>query len=384
MIEILTPNGFKRPNSIIKLENIPSVRLYLSNDTHLDCAEDHIIYSIDGQEIFAKDSLNKEIKYFLDRDIKVINIEPLGLMSCYDLSVPGEQYFTNNVLSHNSTISAIFILHYVLFNFNKTVAILANKSSVAKEILDRIKVAYQNIPKFLQQGVLEWNKYSIQLENGSKIFAASSSSSSIRGMSISCIDYETSKIVLRNKNTGNVYSNYIKDFIEIFNYILNEEQLNNNHTIILENFSYEIMTPIGFADFTGYSFSKKPCIKITYLIPVTGSINELICTEDHLIKHHIKQRFIQAKDIIEEDLLSTIINMAPAKVLKIEKLDELKIVVDILNIAEDHHSYMSNGLINHNCLFLDECATGDTSITILDNDTKEIQTLNIENLYNNI
>lgn len=84
-----------------------------------------------------------------------------------------------------TTVAASVILHYVLFNDHKTVALLANKGDAAREILDRIKIAYEALPKWLQQGVVEWNKGSVEFENGSKIIAAATSSSAIRGKSCS-------------------------------------------------------------------------------------------------------------------------------------------------------------------------------------------------------
>lgn len=89
--------------------------------------------------------------------------------------------------SGKSTIVCGFALHYVIFNREKTIAILANKAPTAMEILGRIQKAYQYLPKWLQQGVIEWNKGSMELENGSRILAAASSSDSIRGYSINCI-----------------------------------------------------------------------------------------------------------------------------------------------------------------------------------------------------
>lgn len=83
--------------------------------------------------------------------------------------------------------TASFILHYILFNSNKTVAILANKGSTAKEIIARIKTSFEELPPWLQLGVKEWNKHSIELENGSRVVAAATSSSAIRGMSISLL-----------------------------------------------------------------------------------------------------------------------------------------------------------------------------------------------------
>jgi hypothetical protein len=76
------------------------------------------------------------------------------------------------------------ILHYILFNREKTVALLANKGDTAREILSRIQKAFQYLPKWLQQGVVEWNKGSFLLENGSRVLAGSTSADSIRGFSI--------------------------------------------------------------------------------------------------------------------------------------------------------------------------------------------------------
>jgi len=84
-----------------------------------------------------------------------------------------------------TTTAVAVILHYVLFNDHKTVALLANKGDAAREILDRIKIAYEASPKWLQQGVVEWNKGSVEFENGCKILAAATSSSAIRGKSVS-------------------------------------------------------------------------------------------------------------------------------------------------------------------------------------------------------
>lgn len=83
-----------------------------------------------------------------------------------------------------TTIATIIILHYTIFNDYKTIALLANKGDSAREILERIKIAYEALPKWLQQGVVEWNKGSVTFENGSKVIAGSTSSSAIRGKSI--------------------------------------------------------------------------------------------------------------------------------------------------------------------------------------------------------
>jgi len=83
-----------------------------------------------------------------------------------------------------TSVSAAYFVWFILFNDNKSVAILANKQSTADEIMQRVRFAYSNLPKWMQQGVSSWNKRSIELENGSKIFGAATSSSGIRGKSI--------------------------------------------------------------------------------------------------------------------------------------------------------------------------------------------------------
>lgn len=90
----------------------------------------------------------------------------------------------NYILTHNTTVATVIILHTALFNKDKTLALLANFQSTAIEILDRIKEAYENLPKFLKQGILIWNRKTVKFENGCTIFANASKGSSIRGQSI--------------------------------------------------------------------------------------------------------------------------------------------------------------------------------------------------------
>ena len=86
-----------------------------------------------------------------------------------------------------STTIISYLLHFVLFNPEVNVAILANKGAVARELLSRLQLAYEHLPKFLQQGVTVWNKGNIELENGSKILASATSGSAVRGSSFNII-----------------------------------------------------------------------------------------------------------------------------------------------------------------------------------------------------
>ena len=149
---------------------------------------------------FSQDMVGEFIKcardpiYFSEKYIQIVHVDR-GLIpiKLYDYQKEIVEKITNNrrvtvVTSRQAgktTTAVAVILHYVLFNEHKTCALLANKGDAAREILDRIKIAYEALPKWLQQGVIEWNKGSVEFENGCKIIAGSTSSSAIRGKSIS-------------------------------------------------------------------------------------------------------------------------------------------------------------------------------------------------------
>ena len=86
-----------------------------------------------------------------------------------------------------STTVVAFLLHYAVFNSSVNIGILANKAATARELLGRLQIAYENLPKWMQQGILSLNRGSLELENGSKILAASTSASAVRGMSFNIL-----------------------------------------------------------------------------------------------------------------------------------------------------------------------------------------------------
>ena len=134
--------------------------------------------------------------YFIEHYLKIVSIdEGLVPFHMYGFQKEMVDTFHNNRFticklprqSGKSTVIIAYLLHYVIFNPNVNVAILANKSSTARDLLQRLQLSYENLPKWLQQGVLNWNKGSLELENNSKILAAATSSSAIRGGSYNII-----------------------------------------------------------------------------------------------------------------------------------------------------------------------------------------------------
>jgi len=139
---------------------------------------------------------SNDVVYFTEKYMKIINIDK-GLVSfkLYDyqkemLESMAANRFTIIATARQagkSTVTCAFVLWYIIFHPEKTVALLANKGETAREILGRIQLAYQHLPRWLQQGVKEWNKGSMELENNSRVLAAATSSDNIRGYSINLL-----------------------------------------------------------------------------------------------------------------------------------------------------------------------------------------------------
>ena len=156
-----------------------------------------------GVEIeFTKKQIKEYIKcsqdpvYFIEKYVKVISLDegliPFNLYD-YQEDIVNKLHSNRFVIaklprqSGKSTTVVSYILHYIMFSQSMNVAILANKQATAREILSRLKLAYEYLPKWLQQGIVEWNKGSIELENGSKILASATSASAVRGGSFNMI-----------------------------------------------------------------------------------------------------------------------------------------------------------------------------------------------------
>ena len=138
----------------------------------------------------------KDPIYFIQNFIKIVSLdEGLVPFELYDFQKEMVGTFHNNRFticklprqSGKSTTIIAYLLHYVLFNPTVNVAILANKAATARDLLGRLQLAYEHLPKWLQQGVMSWNKGSLELENGSKILASSTSASAVRGGSYNII-----------------------------------------------------------------------------------------------------------------------------------------------------------------------------------------------------
>ena len=135
-------------------------------------------------------------QYFIENYVQIVSLdEGLIPFKMYDFQKEMVGTFHNNRFticklprqSGKSTVMISYLLHYALFNSSVNRAILANKAAPARDLLGRLQLAYEHLPKWLQQGVMSWNKGSLELENGSKILASSTSASAVRGGSYNII-----------------------------------------------------------------------------------------------------------------------------------------------------------------------------------------------------
>ena len=134
--------------------------------------------------------------YFIQNYVKIVSLdEGLIPFKMYPFQKEMVGTFHNNRFticklprqSGKSTVMVSYLLHYALFNPSVNIAILANKAATARDLLSRLQLAYEHLPHWLQQGVMSWNKGSLELENGSKILASSTSASAVRGGSYNII-----------------------------------------------------------------------------------------------------------------------------------------------------------------------------------------------------
>ena len=167
--------------------------IYLGNP-NLKKANTQIEFTQENIEEYLK--CKEDPVYFAMNYVKIVTLdEGLKSFAPYDFQEKLIKNFHNNRFNickmprqtGKSTTVISYLLHYVVFNDSVNVGILANKAATARELLGRLQTAYENLPKWMQQGILSWNRGSLELENGSKILAASTSASAVRGMSFNIL-----------------------------------------------------------------------------------------------------------------------------------------------------------------------------------------------------
>lgn len=188
--EVETPSGWQSFSGVGKTVEYVEWEIVTELGNVLICADKHILLDKNWNKIYCEDLTPGNLIQTKNGIEKIKSVRKTENSShMYDLLdvENGNIFYSNNIVSHNSTTAVSFLLHYAIFNDNVSIAILANKASTAKDLLGRLQTSYENLPRWLQQGIKSFNKMSMELENGSKIITASTSASSVRGGSYNII-----------------------------------------------------------------------------------------------------------------------------------------------------------------------------------------------------
>ena len=148
-------------------------RVVLEDGKTMQCADNHQIMNLQQEKMLVKHMLSGDIVATENSYSKVDSVMKLsGKRSMYDLSVETAEhcYFTDGILSHNTVMTSVFITHYLIFNKDRNVMVLANVGRTMEELIDKIKVIMSNVPFFMKPGVIVNNIKSMKFDNGCRLF----------------------------------------------------------------------------------------------------------------------------------------------------------------------------------------------------------------------
>lgn len=191
--EIDTPTGWHDCTHLNQTIEYEVYEILFESGNSIRVADTHIFIDEFGFEVFAQDSIcmNLQTKTGLDKVIQINKTDTFEKM--YDVTVDSvdHTFYSNNIVSHNTTVVAGYLVHVLLFSDNiPNIAIMANKAAAAREVMQRIQMMYEYLPKWMQKGVKTWNKGNIILEgengaDGAQCFTAATTASGPRGKSVS-------------------------------------------------------------------------------------------------------------------------------------------------------------------------------------------------------
>ncbi len=205
--EVETPNGWKDFCGVGKTIEYQVYEVVFEDDSKILCADNHIFIQ-EGAEVYCKDLVAGST---VDSRTGKLYIKNITLLDEYEnmydlLDVDGSIYYTNNIVSHNSTIVAAYALWYACFNSHKNIGVVSNKSESAKNFLSRLKYMYELLPVWLKPGVPGWAQTTIEFDNHTKLYTAATSKDSFRGEPMGmllCVTGDNT-VRLRDKVTGEI------------------------------------------------------------------------------------------------------------------------------------------------------------------------------------
>jgi len=180
-------SGYVPLASVFQTQPYREWKLNTSSGKEMSCADQHLFFTPDekvirtdalysGDEILTSDGIEKVISCYPTKHVS----------SMFDIEIMSADHrcYTNNLLSHNTITSAIFITWYLLFNIDKNVIVLANKAGTAAEIIDKIKTIIKGVPFFMKPGVLQNNVMTMRFDNGCRLIGQATTKTAAIGFTL--------------------------------------------------------------------------------------------------------------------------------------------------------------------------------------------------------
>lgn len=172
-IKVLTDVGYQSISYIYNTKPFAIYKVILENGYYIECADKHMLFDENFNIIYADELVENVSKIMTDRGpsiVKSVSVSKTKVSMC-DVSIdhPYHRYYTNGILSHNSTTTAIFCLWSVLFRNDRNALILSKSGPAGQDLIKKIKDMYLYLPYHLKLGTLKWNQSEIAFDNNSTI-----------------------------------------------------------------------------------------------------------------------------------------------------------------------------------------------------------------------
>ena len=196
-VKVLSDTGYVPATEIHKTQPYTVYEIRTSSGKTIEGADIHLVYrqtytetTIINDSVWIKD-LNVG-DYILTKDgpEQVVSIYKAPYkLSMYDLSIDSQEhrYYTNDILSHNTTTVSAFLSWMLIFHADRNILVVANKEDTAIEIVDKITNIFKGLPYFLKPGCINFGKTGLRLENGSRIISSATTNTASIGFTIHCI-----------------------------------------------------------------------------------------------------------------------------------------------------------------------------------------------------
>ena len=189
-LEIETDDGYQKAKTLYITQPYHVFEIETEKGYRLDCADTHILFDDQYNQVFVNElKCGDQIITKSGPDkIKSIYKYPFKItMRDFTIDHPNHRYYTNGILSHNTTTIAVFLSWMLIFHIDKNILIVANKEKTSIEIVDKIINIFKGLPYWLKPGTEQWGKTQLKLDNGSKILSSATTNTASIGFTIHCV-----------------------------------------------------------------------------------------------------------------------------------------------------------------------------------------------------